>query len=246
MNYSKTIASILFSASFLALMAANEGKAQTANSNANAGAQSSAGSQSGSNSGAAAIVSTVNNTNVPANTTNTSTVRSNTASTGAFSNQNVNSGYTSSDNIVRTTPTVYAPPVSGGNPCTLAVSGGVSVIGWGASAGGTFVDTDCANRQKIAMVHNAGYKLVAKELMCNDQATYNAFKSSGEGPCAFRANFEPQGAAPQPMPTQLAPPVVTYTAPPAPMVQAPNPALMDPKRLPRCKGPNDQSSCYSG
>jgi hypothetical protein len=226
----KTTLSILFSATFLAMMAANDGKAQTANAGANAGAQSSAGSQSGSNSGAAAVINQT--TNVPANTTNTSTVRTNNASTGAFSNQNVNSGYTSSDNIVRTTPTVYAPPVSGGNPCTLAVSGGVSVIGWGASAGGTFVDTDCANRQKIAMVHNAGYKLVAKELMCNDQATYNAFKSSGEGPCAFRANFEPQGAAPQPMPTQIAPAVVT----PAPMVQAPA------KVYPRCdprRGIND-------
>lgn len=222
MNYRKTILSILFSASFLALMAANEGKAQTANSNANAGAQSSAGSQSGSNSGAAAVINQT--TNVPANTTNTSTVRTNNASTGAFSNSNVNSGYTSSDNIVRTTPTVYAPPVSGGNPCTLAVSGGVSVIGWGASAGGTFVDTDCANRQKIAMVHNAGYKLVAKELMCNDRATYQAFKSSGEGACAFRPDFEPAGAAPVAMPTQIAPAVVT----PAPMVQA------QPKVYPRC------------
>lgn len=220
MTYRKTIAGLLFSVSFIALMAANEGKAQTANAGAVAG--STAGSSSNSGSGAAAIINQT--TTVPANTTNTSNVRTNNASTGAFSNQNVNSGYTSSDNIVRTTPTVYAPPVSGGNPCTLAVSGGVSVIGWGASAGGTFVDTDCANRQKIAMVHNAGYKLVAKELMCNDQATYNAFKSSGEGPCAFRANFEPQGAAPQPMPTQLAPAVVT----PAPMVQN------QPKVYPRC------------
>ena len=218
MNYRKVTAGILFSSMFLAMMAANEGKAQTANSNA--GASSGSNSASGSNSGAAAIVSTVNNTNVPANTTNSTRYSGGTSN----SNNNVNSGFQSSDNIVRTTPTVYAPPVSGGNPCTLAVSGGVSVIGWGASGGGTFVDQDCANRQKIAMVHNAGYKLVAKELMCNDQATYNAFKSSGEGACAFRPEFEPKGAAPQSMPTQLAPAVVT----PAPMVQA------APKHYPRC------------
>jgi hypothetical protein len=104
------------------------------------------------------------------------------------------------------------------------VSGGVSVIGWGAAAGGTFVDQDCANRQKIAMIWNAGFKLPAKELMCNDKDTYNAFKTAGE-PCAFRQAYEPQGAGPTPI-VQMAP------APaPAPM---PRVVAAPPRQYPRC------------
>jgi len=125
---------------------------------------------------------------------------------GGSGPSNNNPFYSQSDITVRTTPTVYAPPVSGGNPCTLAVSGGVSVIGWGAAAGGTFVDEDCANRQKIAMIHNAGYAGAAKELMCNDKATYMAFRSSGQ-PCQPRAAFDGPGApVAQPQPVPLAPP----------------------------------------
>ena len=116
--------------------------------------------------------------------------------------------YSQSDVTVRTTPTVYAPPVSGGNPCTLAVSGGVSVIGWGAAAGGTFVDKDCADRQKIAMIHNAGYAKAAQELMCNDRATYMAFRGT-QTPCNARPEFDGPGT-PQPIvqqqPQQIAPP----------------------------------------
>jgi hypothetical protein len=229
MNYRKVTAGILFSSMFLAMMAANEGKAQTANAGANAGANSSAGSQSGSNSGAAAVINQT--TNVPANTTSTNTTTLNqnervSGGTNSTLNQN-QSGYTTSDVTLRTTPTVYAPPVSGGNPCTLAVSGGVSVIGWGASAGGTFVDQDCANRQKIAMIWNAGFKGPAKELMCNDKDSYNAFKTAGE-PCAFRAAYEPQGAAPQPTMQQQPAPVSRVTVTPTPMVQA------APKNYPRC------------
>ena len=127
---------------------------------------------------------------------------------GGSGPSNNNPFYSQSDITVRTTPTVYAPPVSGGNPCTLAVSGGVSVIGWGAAAGGTFVDEDCANRQKIAMIHNAGYAGAAKELMCNDKATYMAFRSSGQ-PCQPRPQFDGTPAGPQPIvrqePQQLAP-----------------------------------------
>lgn len=192
-------------------------KAQTANAGAAAGSNSTStsgsasGARASSNSGGNAQSITFNSNN-PADTrsTNNTNLNSNSTSrsqegvnyTGGTTNYNRNDG----DVTVRTTPTVYAPPVSGGNPCTLAVSGGVSVIGWGAAAGGTFVDQDCANRQKIAMVHNAGYAGVAKELMCNDRDTYNAFKTAGQA-CAWRAAFEPPGAPAQPV------------APPQPIVQ---------------------------
>jgi hypothetical protein len=141
------------------------------------------------------------------------------------------------DVTVRTTPTVYAPPVSGGNPCTLAVSGGVSVIGWGAAAGGTFVDQDCANRQKIAMIHNAGYQGAAKELMCNDRDTYYAFRTSGQ-PCAFRPQFEAAGSTPPPA---MAVPTPVVAPLPQPVVAVPQ------KPLVRCNPARGiVDNCYSG
>ena len=139
---------------------------------------------------------------------------------GGSGPSNNNPFYSQSDVTVRTTPTVYAPPVSGGNPCTLAVSGGVSVIGWGAAAGGTFVDKDCADRQKIAMIHNSGQQAAARELMCLDRDTYNAFKRVGQ-PCVFNAAFEPPGTPPTPMVQQQPTPITT----PAPMAA---------KEYPRC------------
>jgi hypothetical protein len=210
--------------------------AQTQNSTSNS--DSTSGASSGSSSSSRAVggnasgnrsqqnatqgVNSTTNTGVTLNQTSNalgSTSANNTDRvTGGTTNSNSNTGYTSSDNIVRTTPTVYAPPVSGGNPCTLAVSGGVSVIGWGAAAGGTFVDEDCATRQKIAMIHNAGYAQAARELMCNDKATYYAFRGTPT-PCAPRAQFDgvatagPVAPAPQPVP--LGPQRVTSTQPPA-------------------------------
>ena len=155
---------------------------------------------------------------------------------GGSGPSNNNPFYSQSDITVRTTPTVYAPPVSGGNPCTLAVSGGVSVIGWGAAAGGTFVDEDCATRQKIAMIHNAGYAGAAKELMCNDKATYLAFRSSGQ-PCQPRPAFDGPGAPATPIvqqqPTPLAPP---------PQQQV---IVKDRSNLPRCSR-TITDNCFAG
>jgi hypothetical protein len=206
--------------SSIAIMAALPVMAQTTNSNSNANSSSGAASSSRSGAistsrGGSATGNQNTSTQGVASTTNTGVTLNQTSNTSpntsanntdrlaggtSNTNQNTNSGYTSSDNIVRTTPTVYAPPVSGGNPCTLAVSGGVSVIGWGAAAGGTFVDQDCANRQKIAMVWNSGLKDIAFELMCNDRDTYNAAKSTAAGPrCAFRQQFEAPGAVQQPV-----------------------------------------------
>jgi hypothetical protein len=150
------------------------------------------------------------NQNTPGAQSLTSSGSLSTTSQGSGSYNNNNSGFTSSDVTVRTTPTVYAPPVSGGNPCTLAVSGGVSVIGWGAAAGGTFVDEDCANRQKIAMIHNAGYAAAARELMCNDKATYLAFRGTAT-PCAARPQFDGPASA-QPIVQQQPQPITRTTS----------------------------------
>lgn len=212
-------------------------------SNSNSGAASNSNASTRAQSSGNASNQNIN-FNSPGNTTSNNT-------NNTRSNENVNySGGTNNysrqdgDLTVRTTPTVYAPPVSGGNPCTLAVSGGVSVIGWGAAAGGTFVDQDCANRQKIAMIHNAGYAGAAKELMCNDKDAYFAFRSAGQ-PCLFRAAFEGQPGTP-PLPTQ--PPMQTQ---PMPVTQIPSGPAMQPapvatqRTLPRCSR-TVTDNCYSG
>lgn len=229
-------------ASVIAIMAViGSAQAQTANAGAAAGSNST--STSGSASGARAQSGGGNQAITFNNTTPTDTRSTNNLNTsggtnnrdqvnygGGTTNYNRNDG----DVTVRTTPTVYAPPVSGGNPCTLAVSGGISVIGWGAAAGGTFVDEDCANRQKIAMVHNAGYQQIAFELMCNDRATYNAAKTAGK-PCGYRPQFEAPGA-----PAQQ--PIVQQQPTPIAPVAAPRAASIAPKEYPRCdprRGIND-------
>lgn len=221
----KTIAILAAAALLLPAVAS----AQNTNVNGNrANSQSNSGAVSGSSSGATAAT----NGNTQGITFNNPTP----------SNTNYSNGTISGDQTIRNAPTVYAPPVSGGNPCTLAISGGASFLGWGAAAGGTFVDEDCANRQKIAMIHNAGYAAIAFELMCNDRATYNAVKAAVNQPgvrqCAFRSQFEPSGAAPVQQPA-----VVPVSAPtPVPVVQR---VIPGPTNLPRCTGAV-RDNCYSG
>lgn len=197
--------------------------AQTLNSTSNS--SSNAGANSSSTSGASNLGNTQNiNFNSPGQTSATNT--DNVRYSGGTNNYSRNDG----DLTIRTTPQVYAPPVSGGNPCTLAVSGGVSVIGWGAAAGGTFVDQDCANRQKIAMIWNAGFKVPAKELMCNDRDTYIAFRTAGE-PCAFRQAFEPANTLPPAPPARPAP--LSQPAPQPGGMSIPAPVAAT-KVYPRC------------
>jgi len=223
--------------------AANQSGNVNSNTNANSGSRSGSRSVSGSTAtGNASRVDTGAYSGLSITNNGTNPGQNGTTDPGGRPYGTWNGG----DVTVRSAPTVYAPPVSGGNPCTLAVSGGVSVIGWGAAAGGTFVDSDCAMRQKIAMIHNAGYQAAAKELMCQDRDTYFAFRTAGQ-PCAYRANFE-GGAAPvaqaptaQPLQPTALPPA------PAPAASPPPPAPVAQRVLVRCnpaKGIVD--NCYSG
>jgi hypothetical protein len=237
----------------IAITLAGNAYAQTSNANAGANSSSGSASQSNSASGARASGNSGGNSSVTFNSpgetrsTNTSTSSNSNSVSGGTNNRdavtysggtsNYQQNHNTGDQTIRTTPTVYAPPVSGGNPCTLAVSGGVSVIGWGAAAGGTFVDEDCATRQKIAMIHNAGYAGAAKELMCNDKATYYAFRSSGQ-PCQPRAAFDGTAApAPQPMVQQQPTPIVAPA--PVPVRSAGPPPRCNPAR-------GIVDNCYSG
>jgi hypothetical protein len=210
--------------------------AQTANSNSNSssGSNSASGSSSRatSSSGGNRVgnqsqtqgTSTTTNTGVTLNQSSTSpaSTSANNRDTvaGGTTNSNSNTGFTSSDNTVRAAPTVYAPPVSGGSPCSLGYSAGASFLGWGAAAGGQVIDAECQRRMTIAMLYNAGWKETAKEIACNEKETYYAFRAVGQ-PCVVRPEWEPKGAAPQPMvqqqptPVPLGPQRVTSTQTPA-------------------------------
>jgi hypothetical protein len=229
---------LLGSVAILALIATSAMAQNTNQNTSNSTSTSGAAAQSGSSStsGASNQGNAQNITfNSPGNTTSKNEHYS--SSYQGFGGGTANYNATYGDQTIRTAPPVYAPPVSGGNPCTLAVSGGASFLGWGAAAGGTFVDEDCANRQKIAMIHNAGYQGVAFELMCNDRATYVAAKTAGK-PCAFRPQFEPQGAtAPPVAPPPPTPVVTTPVTAPAPIKSA--------TTLPRCSR-TVTDNCYSG
>ena len=235
-----------------------EAQDSTSTSGSTSSSTSSSGSASGSRSGASTTSGTSSNqqrANQRVNSTTNIPITLNTADPAGANGANGTNGggaaggnngsstpggstgqpyYGQSDVTVRTTPTVYAPPVSGGNPCTLAVSGGVSVIGWGAAAGGTFVDKDCADRQKIAMIHNAGYAKAAQELMCNDKATYMAFRGTNT-PCNARPEFDGPGQ-PQPIVRQQPVPI----APPAQQM-----VTKDRTTLPRCSR-TIQDNCWGG
>lgn len=204
----------------------------TSNATSVSGSASGASSRAAANSGASTNQQNIN-FNSPGDTRSTNTNNNNVTSRSQegvnYSGGTSNTTHVTGDQTIRTAPTVYAPPVSGGNPCSLGVSAGASFLGWGAAAGGSYVDQDCANRQKIAMIHNAGYAGAAKELMCNDRDAYFAFRTAGQ-PCAFRAAFE-GGAPAQP----VAPPVVVAPQPtPITPTIAPRTTQVAPKQYVRC------------
>jgi hypothetical protein len=219
---------VLFSATLMALMAANEGKAQILSPTSSSTSGSSSGSTSNSGSSSTAISGGGQGGRATSNAAATGGSATSGATTGLTFNQGNNSPVTSvqpTDVTVRSAPQVYVPSVITGNVCALGASAGASFIGTGFAVGGSWESAQCENRQRAALLHNMGYKQAAKELSCDNRETYEAMKRAGD-PCLMRPDWEPKGVA-QPMPTQLAPPVVTYTAPPPP-------APMPPKEYPRC------------
>jgi hypothetical protein len=69
---------------------------------------------------------------------------------------------------VKSTPDVSAPPAYATSPCRIALSGGVSVIGLGLSAGGSVEDEGCTLRENARILNSLGANNAALRLMCND------------------------------------------------------------------------------
>ena len=69
---------------------------------------------------------------------------------------------------VKSTPSVFAPAAYATSPCRIAISGGVSVIGWGASMGGSVEDEGCTLRENARILNSLGANEAALKLMCNE------------------------------------------------------------------------------
>ena len=179
--YKKTLLS--FASIAVMAMFIHDVKAQTANSNSGSFSGSNANSNSNSSSGSR---SSANGGNA------------NAGSSVTFSQPSTTNAYNPTDVTVRSAPTVYVPGVVTGNVCALGASAGASFIGTGFAVGGSWESEQCENRQRAALLHNMGYKVAAKELACDNHATYNAMKRSGE-PCIERPEWEPKPAPGQPV-----------------------------------------------
>jgi hypothetical protein len=70
---------------------------------------------------------------------------------------------------VRTAPTVYAPSFGTSSPCSLALSGGVSVVGFGGTFGKAYSDSECNRRETARVLFQLGHADAAAKVMCNDK-----------------------------------------------------------------------------
>ncbi len=74
----------------------------------------------------------------------------------------------SSTSTIRATPDAYAPTMNATAPCRISVSAGVSVIGLGASGGGSVEDDQCNLRETARLLSGIGQPAAAARVMCND------------------------------------------------------------------------------
>jgi hypothetical protein len=91
-----------------------------------------------------------------------------------------------SDQIIRSAPSIYPPPIATGNVCAIGASGGVSWLGAGVAFGASWESMQCERRQTAALLFNMGTpesKAAAKEVLCNSPEIRNAYQTIGH-PCA--------------------------------------------------------------
>lgn len=85
---------------------------------------------------------------------------------------------------VKSAPTVYAPSLTASmtETCWGSVSGGVSVVGVGATGAATIKDYDCNRRLNAAVAWRMGRQDVAFNLMCQDPEFAKAAAGTSQ-PC---------------------------------------------------------------
>lgn len=115
--------------------------------------------------------------------------------------------HVSGTQTLKTVPQVYAPSIGVSAPCQTALSGGVSVVGFGVSAGGSVEDKGCTMRETSRLLHGIGQPAAAARVMCNDEM---AAKALGSAICAgmtapVAGEVAPVSAAPASAPVATAP-----------------------------------------
>jgi hypothetical protein len=123
--------------------------------------------QSGSNSTNAGNSQNITFTSPP-NTTSTNQTNVNSAST------------INGDQTIRNAPNVNAPNlVTSNDTCAIAMSGGVSIIGVGASFGTAYVDKGCERLKLSRELFNYGMRAASLALLCNDKDVKQALHDTG-------------------------------------------------------------------
>jgi len=125
---------------------------------------------------------------------------------------------TQSNDSLRTVATVYAPPIGVTAPCFIGLSGGVTVMGFGASLGGSMEDKGCTLRETSRLLFGIGQTQAAAKVMC-----YNPEAAAAMGPsiCPPVAGQLPAAA-----PSAGRDPVRCYA----------DPIVADRNNMPVCKG----------
>jgi hypothetical protein len=191
------------------------------NSNSRSGAAASSG-QSSSTSGVIINNTTTSGTSGASGGTSGGTdAASGTTAAGTTSPTN----YTSTQTL-RNTPEIVAPSIVGGNPCTVGMSGGVALPGFGIVTGGSWEGKACERRQLAALLYNMGHDIpgakggsledAAVEVLCVDVSVREAMRRIGQ-PCvadrglASNAPSPMAMAAPVALPAPKSTPVRTST-----------------------------------
>ena len=97
------------------------------------------------------------------------------------------SGSGTNDGTIRqrltTTPTVIPPSMQGANPCTVGASGGVSVMGFGGTAGVMTESRRCRGQEWFRFQMMAGNREAAQAIACiTDEDMREAYRQIGQ-PC---------------------------------------------------------------
>lgn len=102
-------------------------------------------------------------------------------------------------------PNVQAPAIWSNNPCVVALSGGVSVAGFGASIGAGIEDRDCTRRALAQHLVSMGEAPAAREVLCENSEVRAAFARVGRPCVADQQQVVPVQAValPAPAPTPV-------------------------------------------
>jgi len=76
---------------------------------------------------------------------------------------------TDTKTTVRNSPQVFAPSMQPTTPCTSVVSGGMSVVGFGLSLGGSYEDKECTRREFARVLAQMGYPDAGLAVLCRNE-----------------------------------------------------------------------------